>query len=228
MRGPSPGPRRSDGLVSAVSLTAVLSIALLAGGCSARSARIESPGGVACREAFYRGRYLPAVASGADDARDDRRSFRASVRYCVDGALLVELRGAVGGAQLVAGVRGEEVRLVIGRERLVVDGRDDAALWERWTGVPLTGRMLAAALAPGSVDGRTREVGGWSVRVEGGRPAGAFPAAAAAEGPRGERLSLELQSEREALRPGSAWPEVPPGFRLLSEPESRVRPGEAP
>lgn len=192
-------------------------LALLAAGCSARAAKpgVAPPGG--CREAFYRGHYQPGSAA-PDPGERGPRSFRASVRRCADGALLIELRGAIGGSQLLAGVRGGQARLVLAGERTVVDGRDTPALWERWTGLPVSGALLAAALdAPG--DGQAeREAAGWRVRVPAGVPGEAFPARADAEGPDGARLDLERQSERPA-RATTAWPEVPAGFRLVVEPD---------
>ena len=144
-------------------------LALLAAGCAARVASPGEPGpGSACREGFYRGKYEPgtvapeAAASGA--AGRSPRAFRASVRRCVDGALLVELRGAVGGAQLVAAVRDGRARLVLAGERTVVDGEDSPALWERWTGLPISGALLAAALDGAADPATEREAAGWRVR----------------------------------------------------------------
>jgi hypothetical protein len=192
-------------------------LALLAAGCSARVAQpvSEEPGG--CREAFYRGRYQPGpTAQEAGDRAS--RSFRASVRRCPDGALLVELRGAVGGSQMLAAVRDGRVRLVLAGQRAVVDGPDTPALWERWTGLPISGALLTAALdAAGGGEG-DREAAGWRVRVPAGAPGEAFPARAEARGPGGARIELERQSERPSRAPAT-WPEVPAGFRLVLEPE---------
>jgi hypothetical protein len=197
-------------------------LALLVAGCAARVAAPGEPGpGSACREGFYRGKYEPgtaapeAAASGA--AGRSPRAFRASVRRCVDGALLVELRGAVGGAQLVAAIRDGRARLVLAGERTVVDGEDSPALWERWTGLPISGALLAAAL-DGAADPTTeREAAGWRVRVQAGAAGESFPVRAEATGPGGARIELVRQSERPA-RAAFAWPEVPAGFRLVGEP----------
>lgn len=192
-------------------------LALAAAGCSARAAKPgeAAPGG--CREAFYRGRYQPGSAAPEAGERGPR-SFRASVRRCADGALLIELRGAVGGSQLLAGVRDGGARLVLAAERTVVDGRDTPALWERWTGLPINGALLAAALDAAGGGRTEREAAGWLVRVPAGTPGETFPARAEADGPGGARIELERQSERPA-RATIAWPEVPAGFRLVAEPD---------
>ncbi|MCU0231860.1 MAG: hypothetical protein MUC67_10865 [Acidobacteria bacterium] len=194
-----------------------LAAALLAAGCSARVARPTAPAAAGCREASYRGRYEPRP-DVAEGAAKGPRSFRASVRRCADGALLVELRGAVGGAQLLAAVRAGRVRLVLARERTVVDGVDSPALWERWTGLPISGALLAAALDATESGPTEREAAGWRVRVLAGAAGESFPARADADGPGGARIVLERQSERPA-RDGMTWPDVPAGFRLLVEPE---------
>lgn len=214
--------------VRAPSLAGLVALAmsvLLGSGCSSRRARIEPVPVPPCREAFYRGMYEGAPPPGSSGPHEERRSFRASVRRCDGRTLLIELRGAIGGAQLVAGIRGEEVRLVIGRERLVVDGPDDPTLWDRWTGVPITGQMLSAALTPESGGSAAREVGGWAVRVRAPAAGGSFPAGAEAAGPGGERLTLELQSER-ATSAGTAWPAIPKGFRLEADPGSGTPAGQ--
>ena len=192
-------------------------LALLATGCSARAAKPgdAAPGG--CREAFYRGRYQPGPA-GPEAGDRGPRSFRASVRRCADGALLVELRGAVGGSQLLAGVRDGQARLVLAGERTVVDGRDTPALWERWTGLPISGALLTAALDATGGGEAGRESAGWRVRVPAGAPGETFPARAEADGPGGARIELERLSERPA-RTTTAWPEVPAGFRVVAEPD---------
>jgi len=202
-------------------------LALLAAGCGARTARPVEAGPGVCREAFYRGRYEPA--SAAREAGDrGPRSFRASVRRCPGGALLVELRGAVGGSQLLAAVRGDRVRLVLAGERAVVDGQDTSTLWERWTGLPISGALLTAALDAAAGGETEREAAGWRVRVPAGGPGETFPARAEADGPGGARIELERQSERPA-RTTTAWPDVPAGFRHVVEPADggpQVRGGE--
>ncbi len=192
-------------------------LALAAAGCSARPARPDSVDAAACREAFYRGRYQPGTGAPAAADRGPR-SFRASVRRCADGALLVELRGAVGGSQLLAAVRDGRVRLVLAGDRTVVDGRDEPALWERWTGLPISGALLTAALDATAGGQTEREAAGWRVLVLAGLPGEAFPARAEATGTDGARIELERQSERPA-RATTAWPEVPAGFRRVVEPE---------
>ncbi|MCU0222743.1 MAG: hypothetical protein MUF27_01445 [Acidobacteria bacterium] len=197
-------------------------LALLAAGCAARLAAPGEPGpGAPCREGFYRGKYAPGAAAPESPppgaAGRGPRAFRASVRRCADGALLVELRGAVGGAQLLAAVHDGRVRLVLSGERTVIDGDDSPALWERWTGLPISGALLAAALDGVAAGATEREAAGWRVRVQAGAAGESFPARADAAGPGGARLELVRQSERPA-REAFAWPEVPAGFRLVGEP----------
>ncbi len=204
-------------------------LAIAAAGCSARAARPGSVDAGTCREASYRGRYQPG-AGAPEGAERGPRSFRASVRRCADGALLVELRGAVGGSQLLAAVRDGQVRLVLAGDRTVVDGPDVPALWERWTGLPISGTLLTAALDATQGGQSERAAAGWRVTVPAGAPGETFPARADATGPGGARIELERQSERPA-RATTTWPEVPAGFRRVVEPESadpQARGGSAP
>jgi hypothetical protein len=195
-------------------------LALLAAGCSARVAQPAGAVPAGCREAFYRGRYQPGSAAAGPGERGPR-SFRASVRRCADGALLVELRGVVGGSQLLAAVRDGRARLVLAGERAVVDGEDTPALWERWTGLPISGALLAVALDAAGGESTEREAAGWRVHVPAGAPGETFPARAEADGPDGARIELVRQAERPS-RSTTAGPEVPAGFRHVVEREGGV------
>jgi len=155
-----------------------------------------------CFEATYAGRF--------DDGGGPVR-FVARVRRC-DAAVVVEARGRVAGPSFVAAARAGRARLLLARQRLVVDGPDTPRFWLRHTGVPLSGHWLIE----GAPAGR-RRFGSWTVKVARVREPGAPPRIIEAVSPDGRSLRLERRRVTRATC-GVPWPAIPAGFRHEEEP----------
>lgn len=190
--------RASRTLLSGPQLCLVPLLAALAlASCATPSSRPPADGlPRPCFEARYSGRF--------DEGRGPAR-FVVRVRRCEE-RLVVEARGRVAGPSFVAAVRRGRARLLIARERLVVDGPDTPEFWLRHAGVPLSGRWLLE----GAPAGR-RTLGTWTVRVARAREPGAPPRIIEAVAPDGRSLRLERRSIVRTSR-GVQWPAVPPGF----------------
>jgi hypothetical protein len=178
-------------------------IAGLCAGCATVGPRTGATApGSACLDADYRGSFT-APGKGAE-------TFRVAARLCPGGRALLEFRGVIGGAGLVAGVRqGDAVRLLFPGRRTVVDGPDSAAFWERWLGVAIDGTLLARLAGQGGAS----SAAGWSTTVTPPEAGAALPAAVDAVDARGARLALRKTRE-DAARSDVTWPEVPPGFTV--------------
>jgi hypothetical protein len=215
-RRPRVLPGASSTMRAAARAALVVLLAWGAGCTTVRHAPPAASGEAApagrCRDGEYRGSFKGA-------GRHSRQSFRLSARLCTGGGALLEFRGVIGGAGLVAGVKpGEAVRLLFPSRRLAVDGPDAPWFWEKWTGVPFDGSLvtrLAASTPPPAA------AGGWSARVA-PPPAGeTLPARLDAKDDRGSVISLRKTAEK-ASPSDDAWPEPAPGFRV------RKDPGDAP
>lgn len=192
-------------------LLAAAALALLGAACQTPARRGPVPGGLpfpACLDADYRGGFTVPEKSG-------RQRFRMAARLCPDGPALLEFRGLVGGAALLAAVRpGHEVRLVFPTRRLVVDGPDAAWFWSKWTGAPLEGRLVRGLTE--AAGGSPIEVEGWTI-VVGDVPADErLPGTFNAESARGDTVELVKTSERVAAG-ALDWPEVPRGFEQRTD-----------
>ncbi len=184
-------------------LAATLGLAALAAGCASVGPRTgTSAPGSACHDADYRGSFT-APGKGPE-------TFRVAARLCPGGRALLEFRGVIGGAGLVAGVRrGEAVRLLFPGRRTAVDGPDDAAFWDRWLGVALDGTLLARLAG----EGGATTAAGWTTTVTPPAAGAVLPDAVEAVDARGARLVLRKTGERSA-RSDVTWPEVPRGFTV--------------
>lgn len=176
-----------------------LLVALAMAGC-ARHRPAALPRAADCVDAAYRGRYRPA--EGAE------RRFTVRARVCRDAPTYIEVRGLVGGPALVVALGKGRMRLLLPRDRLVIDAApDDPEPWRAEVGLPLTGRLLSALLR----GGRGR-VGAWSLRRVPAGKGERLPLRLTARHPGGDRI--ELSKTREAPAPRAvAWPEIPPRFR---------------
>ncbi len=184
-------------------LLLALACAWLCAGCATVGPHTGATApGSACHDADYRGSFTAPGKSA--------QTFRVAARLCPGGRALLEFRGAIGGAGLVAGVRrGEAVRLLFPGRRTVVDGPDSTAFWERWTGVAIDGTLVERLAGQGGAS----DAAGWTTTVTPPEAGAALPAVVDAQDPRGARLALRKTRE-EAARSDVTWPEVPPGFTL--------------
>ncbi len=202
------GPGLGLGLALALSLSLVLPLVVLAGCATTRRPVATGPDG--CLDADYRGSFREAARP------DDPRNFRMSARVCGPGTpVVLELRGAVGGAALVAAVRpGEDVRLLFPSRRLYADGPDEPDFWRRFTGVALDGRLLRGLADEGASagDGGWQAPPGWTAEIAPAPAGERLPARLEARSAAGDGLRLEKTRERPSRAP-AAWPEVPRGFR---------------
>ena len=116
---------------------------------------------------------------------------------------------------------GQSVRLVFPSKRLTVDGPDETWFWQKWTGVPFDGRLLAR-FKSGAAPVPWEDVA-WEADVA-PVPAGErLPASIAAHDARGNRLRLTQTTERPA-RETDTWPAAPPTFRLEQDVAAEGRP----
>ncbi|MBP7146800.1 MAG: hypothetical protein KBD01_04585 [Acidobacteria bacterium] len=199
-------PRRASS--SPRALAALLALAAgLSAGCASLPRQDVAAGPGACREGSYRGRYAGAAAGA------EARHFRAQVRVCGE-SLVMEARGAVGGAGLVAAVRDGRALLLFPRERKAVEGPDTAAFWEKWTGAPLTGELLLVALS--AAGEAPRQAGAWRFETTGDTGRLGFPEHVRGRAESGDTLELARTGERAAAG-GQRWPVVPASFERVAE-----------
>ena len=186
----------------ATRLLALASLASLTLSCATAPTAPPPPHGAAvdlCRDVEYRGVYR-------DAEHEDGRRFRLKARVCRSGRVLAEIRGPVGGPGLVAAARPGEARLLFPRDRVAVEGPDEAAFWLEWTGAPISGALLVSLM-----EGRAPEPGlleGWRFETTEGA---SFPEEIRARGPGALALELTRREVRNVLEPPE-WPEVPPSF----------------
>lgn len=186
---------------------------VLTGCASVGVHELQATAGAACRDAEYRG-VLTSARSG------ESQRFRLAARFCPEGASLLEFRGVIGGAGLIAGVRaGEAVRLLFPGKRVAIDGPDQAWFWEKWTGAPLDGQLIRT-LAGGP--GGTTEVSGWTAEVAAAPAGDVLPAGVTASDRAGNRVELHKKSEKPASV-AAPWPEIPAGFERRVE-DARTAP----
>jgi hypothetical protein len=156
------------------------------------------------RQIGYRVQYF-------DPQQDRSDKFRLRIAAGAEAPMLVEISGFTGRAVAVAASWRGAARLVLTRERAVVDGADDPQFWQRWTGVPLSGSLLHALLVSGEA---LQVAAGWSVTQHRSDPRGGAPALwELTDGER--RLRLEKISES-ALANAPQWPTVPASYRLVA------------
>lgn len=139
-----------------------------------------------------------------------------SARACGGDEALLEFRGLVGGAALIAGVHvGRDVRLVFPSRRIVADGPDEQRFWKEWTGASLDGALIQS-LMQNPPSGATT-VAGWTLEVT-ARSGEQFPVRVQAVNGAGDRLQLKKTSERPAAGP-LQFPALPAGedWRVVRE-----------
>lgn len=174
----------------------------------------QDPG---CVDVVYRGAFSSAEPRST-------RKFRLAARVCPDGSALLEFRGAVGGAALIAGLDGRgQARLLFPSRRIAVDGPDRPEFWLRWTGIALDGQLIPRP--SGDPSPIPPALPGWEVEIQ---PAegGGLPAEISARNREGQALTLT----RNRFKPASgmaAWPAIPDGFRKLP-PDGEVPPLDPP
>ena len=187
---------------------AVPLLVLLAAACAGGPRPRGTPAG-GVRHACWETRYRLRLGDG-----EHVRNGRLVARACDDGRLLAEVRGKVGSPILVAAVRGGRVRLLLPRRREAVDGPDDPAFWNRWTGIPLPGGTLLERRPRPGGGRRSLRAGDWKGEVW-WSPASVdpcpFPTRLSARDSRGGFLvAVRVRARR--VEEGPPWPAVPPGF----------------
>ncbi len=196
-------------MIRALTLAVLLLAGAAAPGCRSVPVEPAAPAGPRCVDGSFHGRFDPG-----DDESPTRR-LRVNARSCPDGAVLLEVRGSVGGAVLVAAVDRGRVLLLLPRERRAVSGPSASrALWETETGLPFDGQLVRELFASSSGEPVSESrLGAWTVRLE--RAAGEpFPERLAAWHEAGMRLDLARRSLRPA--PGAVVPpEVPDDFEQI-------------
>ncbi|GEM_PF-4246594 len=163
----------------------------------------------------FSGRFHPA--RNAEDRGRSRR-FVMDVERRRRGEAVIRIRGRVAGTALIALLRGGRVELLFRRERQAVTGPDTPAVWMRWTGLPLSGKIVEAALYPDSEGVVESQIHGWRVTIDPPARGEFLPTRASALGADGARLELTKTSEK----PGgfSPWPVIPASFRIVEVDES--------
>lgn len=193
--------RRAGPWLSTVLARALFAlVALFAASCATAPAPRPGAGfapGKPCVDASFRGRF-------EDPREDEKRSFRLRARICPRNRITFEVRGTAGGPVLVAAVREDLARVLLPKERSAATGPDTPVFWQRWTGLPLSGGLLAGG-------GSSRVVGDWSVALSYDDASRWVPTEVLATRPDGGRVELRRTDLRETEEP-FVWPTVPRGF----------------
>lgn len=193
---------------------AVVVLALVAFGCAttggardASSSAAATESAAACVDVVYRARVRDAESG-------DERRVKIRARACQDGAIVAEVRGAVGAAGLVAAVREGQARLLLLGEREAIDGPDEPWFWMRVTGVPFSGAWLIG-------EPRTETAGSYTIRIEGRHRETFVPESIEVTEPSGRRVVTLTRDTVRAADAPPRWPEIPARFVrrvLTSEP----------
>lgn len=173
-------------------------------GCAGvRRAPASTVGPAGCRDLSLRARYT-------DPEGERSPTIKVRLRECPGGVMSFELRGRVGGVALAGATDERRLVLLFPRDRIGVEGPDRPAVWEEWTGLPLSGGLLRDLIS----HPESGSTAGWRIRRDESDP-GRFRALAGDGG----RLDLWRVSVKPA--PSAArWPEVPPGFERVQVSET--------